>query len=299
MKYLFSALLLSGCGASNSSSIASLKISDAKTVVTMVASDVQEGKWSSSAKFEKTAQVIEKENPDFVISAGDLSNSRGSVDDYNQLDKAWGRFKTKILPVPGNHDYVAKNAVPFFDYFSNISPRNKGYYVANVGAWMVIGLNWYADSSHKFGKQDAQMVWLADVMKKKPIGMPVLFFSHGPRYTKASGHPEDQNGVSIAWDIMLKYKPDVKIFVGGHLNGIYERWKPMDNNKKYDKNGIRSFLVATGGASPYSAGNTDTLLESTAKVYGAMKLVLRSNGYDWEFKPIEGSTFTDKGSLDF
>ena len=45
--------------------------------------------------------------------------------------------------------------------------------------------------------------------------------------------------------------------------------------------------------------STDSYLEKTGNARGALKLTLRPNGYDWEFKPAEGYSFTDSGSLDF
>jgi Icc-related predicted phosphoesterase len=265
----------------------------------MVASDIQEGNWSKTVRFEKTAQVIEKEKPDYVIAAGDLSNAKGTVADYQQLDKAWGRFKSIILPIPGNHDQVT-DINNFYNYFAYMNYKGKGYFTKDIGAWTVIGLNYEFTSAHVFKAGDAQMVWLDSVLKNKPKGRPVLVFSHPPRYTRGdSGGYENAGKVSVVWDILLKYAPDVKIYIAGHVNGVYERWQVMDNNKKASVTGIRSFTVATGGTSSYKAGVAGDLLESTANVYGAMKLILRSNGYDWEYKPTEGYNFQDVGSFNF
>lgn len=312
---LLCTLLLFGCG-DNTNTLDQVEqvasFNQAASVKFMVASDIQEGSWSKTVRFEKTAQVIEKENPDYVISAGDLSNSRGTANDYLQFDRAWGRFKNKILAVPGNHDYKTDKANPFFDYFNGVSSmkglpevgthagiRGKGYFAINVGAWTIIGLNFYANG-HSYTAGDAQMTWLENTMKNKPKGRPVLFYSHPPRYTRVDkGGYENAGKISVVWDVMMKYAPDVKIYIAGHSNGNYERWQPMNNKKLADANGIRSFLVATGGTSPYKGGTAGGLLESTAQLFGAMKLVLRPNGYDWDYKPIDGYTFTDKGSLNF
>jgi 3',5'-cyclic AMP phosphodiesterase CpdA len=262
---------------------------------------VQSGSWSTSAKYEKTAQVIERENPSWVISAGDLSNSLGSASNYAQFHKAWGKFKGKILSVPGNHDYMTDGANPFFDYFgASAGVRGKGYYAKDVGAWTVIGLNWYANGQKGFKAGDEQMRWLDETMKKKPVGRPVLFFAHPPRYTRCANCGYENAGkVSVVWDVMLKYRGDVKIYIAGHANGIYERWVPMNNVKQASATGIRQFIVATGGAGPYKTGVASGLCEAAANAYGAMRLVLRQDGYDWEYKTIPGITYTEKGSFNF
>ncbi len=280
----------------------------AETVVVMAAADVQSGAWSPTVNAEKTAKVIEQNNPDFVIAPGDLSNASGTASDYAQYHKSWGRFRDKTYCVSGNHD---KSSNAFFDYFNgpgqddgvptagrHTGPRGKGYFSVNMGKWMLIGLNPYATGG-KFTRGDEQMTWLEETMRVKPKGVPVVVIEHAPRYTKAAGHDENSTEVSIAWDIFMAHKPDVRLFVTGHMNGVYERWKPMNNKKAEASDGIRSFTVATGGAGSYAAGTPDKLLEKSKKIYGALKLTLRSDGYDWDFKPIEGSTFSDTGTFDF
>ena len=61
--------------------------------------------------------------------------------------------------------------------------------------------------------------------------------------------------------------------------------------------GIREFVAGMGGGSHYGIGtikpnsqvrNTDT--------YGVLKLTLHPTGYEWQFVPEAGKTFTDSGS---
>jgi hypothetical protein len=37
-------------------------------------------------------------------------------------------------------------------------------------------------------------------------------------------------------------------------------------------------------------------IHSPAAAFGVLKLTLKQNGYDWQFIPITGGTFTDSGS---
>src|SRR5262249_13206168 len=65
--------------------------------------------------------------------------------------------------------------------------------------------------------------------------------------------------------------------------------------------GLREFVVGTGGKnhipSQYSIQTTKTNLEaSNPDTFGVLKLTLHSDGYDGEFVPEPGKTFTDKGS---
>ena len=276
----------------------------------MAAGDIQSGRWSPRATFEKTARVLDTNPHDFVLGLGDMSNEHGTAWDYAQLDRAWGRHKNKLLAVPGTHDAGAGDS--FYDYFNgkgrndglpaagaHAGPRGKGYFATSLGAWLLIGLNFCATPSQRFAANDAQMRWLAEVMKAKPKGKPVIVINHTPRYTHASNHHENEQDVSVAWEILLRYKPDVRLFLCAHMNGIYERWAPMDNARRADAAGIRSFTVGTGGQRPYRLGKTDRLLEKAGVVFGVLQLTLRPDGYDWAFKAIAGSTFQDSGTLRF
>jgi hypothetical protein len=79
---------------------------------------------------------------------------------------------------------------------------------------------------------------------------------------------------------------------------IYERFAPQTPTGAADPvHGIREIIAGTGGRSHYGIGtikpnsevrNTDT--------FGILKLTLHSGGYDWNFVPEAGKTFTDAGS---
>ena len=61
--------------------------------------------------------------------------------------------------------------------------------------------------------------------------------------------------------------------------------------------GLREFVVGTGGVGHYGFGtalSTSQVRNSTT--YGVLKLTLKSTGYDWQFVPVAGSSFTDSGS---
>jgi len=124
-------------------------------------------------------------------------------------------------------------------------------------------------------------------------GAHILAYWHHPRYS--SGEHGDNVSMAPIWDLLCDAHTDVVIV--GHDHD-YERFAPINKNGKQDNaNGIREFVVGTGGAShdhpshlaPYSqVRNFDT--------FGVLKLTLHAHSYDWQFVPIAGQTFTDSGS---
>ena len=95
----------------------------------------------------------------------------------------------------------------------------------------------------------------------------------------------------------LLYEHNAEVILNGH-DHIYERFAPQDSNGLADPSrGIREFIVGTGGANHTSIAavqpnsevrNTDT--------FGALKLTLHSDRYDWQFIPVADKTFSDSGT---
>jgi acid phosphatase type 7 len=87
------------------------------------------------------------------------------------------------------------------------------------------------------------------------------------------------------------------VILTGH-DHIYERFAPQTPTGAADPlNGIRSFVVGTGGSNhttiPSVASNSEV---RNADTFGILRLTLRPNSYDWRFVPEPGKTFTDSGS---
>src|SRR5206468_4105445 len=74
-------------------------------------------------------------------------------------DPAWGRFKSKTFPAPGNHEYETAFGAPYFAYFgSRAGPSGLGYYSFTLGNWLILSLN----SMTPLGAGSEQLVWVQD-----------------------------------------------------------------------------------------------------------------------------------------
>jgi hypothetical protein len=85
--------------------------------------------------------------------------------------------------------------------------------------------------------------------------------------------------------------------LSGH-NHNYERFAPVDPAGQLDTaRGIRQFVAGTGGESHYLFGAIQPNSEvRNSDTFGVLKLTLKASGYDWQFVPEAGRTFTDTGS---
>lgn len=237
----------------------------------------------------QTAELIEK-IPGTVLAVGDLAYPKGTHADFARCyAPTWGRFKSRTLPVPGNHDYQTPNAAGYFDYFGKrAGEAGKGYYSVDKGGWHIVALNSNIDA----GANSEQVKWLRDDLAGNRHTC-ILAFWHHPRFT--SGYHGNDANTAVLWDML--YEAGASVVIAGHDHD-YERFAPLNGKGQRDeKRGIRAFVVGTGGAKLYDFNFRTEVSEAwNANSWGVLKLELRVDGYDWEFMPAGGGTYRDAGS---
>jgi hypothetical protein len=97
------------------------------------------------------------------------------------------------------------------------------------------------------------------------------------------------------WQILYNAKAD--LVINGHAHN-YERFAPQDSNGNLDlTNGLREFVVGTGGESLQAFTTTAPNSEvRNGSNFGVLKLTLHATAYDWQFVHVAGQSFTDSGS---
>ena len=238
----------------------------------------------SRTQDEQTAQLLDNISGT-VFTAGDNAYVDGTYTEYlNCYEPTWGRHKSRTKPSPGNHEYLTSGAAGYFQYFNNIP----SYYAYNLGAWRIYSLN----SEISASSTSAQATWLQDDLANNPHQC-VLAYWHKPRWSSGTNHG-DNSGMQAIWQIL--YDAGAELVLNGHEHH-YERFSEMNASGTAVSSGLREIVAGTGGASLYPFGTpkwASQVRNNTA--YGVLKLTLHSTGYDWQFVPIPGSTFTDSGS---
>jgi hypothetical protein len=275
----------------------------APTPVTIVAvGDITcgEASYSSAApdrcQQRATSDLVLSLQSHRVLTIGDNVNGYGRYSEFIGLfDPTWGRFKNKILPIPGNHEYEEdRTAKGYFDYFNGVGVANgvageriKGYRSFEMGSWHIVALN------SNCAKVDcvAEAAWLRNDLATHPAPCTLAYFHH-PLF---SSPPVDEEGRVIHfWQALHDFRADV--ILNGHMHN-YQRFAPLTpNGVRDDQLGIRQFIVGTGGYSHYRftglAPNTEVRNDTA---YGVLEMMLKESGYSWRFVPVAGGGFTDSG----
>jgi hypothetical protein len=238
---------------------------------------------------EETAQLLASISGT-IFTAGDNVYPNGSASDFAKcFQPSWGQFLNRIRPAPGNHDYRTSNAAGYFAYFgSSAGKPGEGYYSYDLGTWHIVVIN----SNIARDAHSPQYAWLQQDLAAHR-GANILAYWHHPRYS--SGEHGDNTSMDPIWDLLCDAHTDVVIV--GHDHD-YERFAPINKDDQRDNaNGIREFVVGTGGAShdhlTHVAPNSEVRGFDT---YGVLKLTLHAHSYDWQFIPVAGQIFTDSGS---
>lgn len=231
-----------------------------------------------------------------VLPLGDLAYEVGSLVEFNNCyGPTWGRFNDRVRPTPGNHEYGVDAATGYFTYFGDIATplepgcktNCKGYYSFNLGSWHLISLN--SEIPHDAGSEQEQ--WLRADLAANPA-LCTLAYWHRPRF--ASGNP-DRVAAHDLFQALYDYGVDVLLVAHEHS---YERFGPQDpGGQAAPGRGVRQIIVGTGGAPlrdfRFIQPNSEV---RNSETWGVLKMTLRPTGYDWEFIPISGQSFTDAGS---
>ncbi|WP_338845761.1 metallophosphoesterase [Massilia sp. W12] len=193
----------------------------------------------------------------------------------------WGRFLQRTWAAAGNHEYYSKDALPYYAYFgAQAGPAGLGYYRKTFKGWQLYALN----SNLKGEAMQRQLDWLRQEIQQNPARCSLAYWHH-PRYS-SGGHGNDQR-MQQAWQILQD--AGAELVLAGHDHD-YERFAPQDANGNARPDGIAQFVVGTGGTRlssfllqrPHSQAAFND-------AHGVLQLVLRENGYDWQFLTTDGA----------
>jgi hypothetical protein len=233
-----------------------------------------------------TSNLIGKIRPTAVLELGDNQYPVGRYRSYERyFGPSWGRFEAISHPVPGNHEYLSRDANGYYRYFGSLAgDPSRGYYSYDLGRWHLIALNAECGFIGGCTAGSPEERWLATDLRRHPAAC-ILAYWHQPRFS--SGQHGDEPVYGAFWRDLFAVHADVVL--NGHDHD-YERFAPQDPSGGADQAGIREFVVGTGGKSHYrfkqiqpnSVARNDT-------ASGVLVMTLHPDSYSWRFESVDGS----------
>ncbi|MEO7261618.1 MAG: metallophosphoesterase [Jatrophihabitantaceae bacterium] len=244
---------------------------------------------AQTCQHKATSDLLLRRELAAVLTLGDEQYVEGRLKNFQtEYGPTWGRVLSITHPAPGNHEYQS-GGDGFFQYFGAAAgdPRHP-YYSFEVGAWHVIALNSECPSAGGCGKGSAQERWLRSDLRAHPTRCTLAFW-HIPRFS--SGGHGDNVTYQTFWDDLHAAGAD--LILNGHDHN-YERFAPQTPSGAPAADGIREFVVGTGGKNLLRLHAPKANSEVRSATFGVLELTLHPGGYDWEFVPIAAG-FTDRG----
>lgn len=258
------------------------------SVTVLAAGDIQHPSSTSP-----TAPIVRNTPHDAVITLGDNQYDSGTLANYNSFwTPNWGTAApfSRLYPSPGNHDGSLSGYCAYFSGKTPVSPCPPHYHFT-LGNWDFYSM--YTGSSSGSGDfSAADKTWLDQQLAASTKQCQAVYFHH-PRYS--AGTHGNSGGLADDWQMMMNRRVD--LVLSGHDHN-YQRFNLMNANGGVDMtNGIREFVVGTGGESHYGTSNRPAGIQAfNADTYGVLRLTLGAAGYGWQFLPQAGRTFTDSGN---
>lgn len=225
---------------------------------------------------------------------GDNAYESGSKQEYEACyGPTWGRHKKRTRPAVGNHEYVTPGASGYFDYFGAAAgDPTRGYYSFEHGAWHVVVLNSNCAAIGGCGPGSPQETWLRADLGAHPSACTLAYWHH-PRFNSGAVHG-NAAFMRDLWQALVDHGVDLAL--SGHEH-LYERFAPLDADGNPHPDGVRSFVVGTGGRAlyPFATPQPGSQVRNNT-TFGVLWLTLRPDSYDWLFVPAAPGTFSDSGT---
>jgi acid phosphatase type 7 len=188
-------------------------------------------------------------------------------------EPTWGVHRSRTLAVPGNHDYVNGSSDDFRAYFSIESDVN--YYARRLGDWLVIGL----DSQLIGDALDREYQWLDETLRDNAELRCTLALWHMPAFSSGLEHGPTPK-MQRFWALLDERRAE--FVLNGHEH-FYEAFGPLDSSGIPAADGMREFVVGTGGAHLYPIWRLTHDSRVRLARHGVLELTLDDGRYSWRF----------------
>jgi len=193
-------------------------------------------------------------------------------------EPTWGVHRATTIAVPGNHDYVDGRSDDFRAYFGVVSQEN--YFARRLGDWLVIGI----DSQLIGGALDRQYEWLDATLRENADARCTLALWHMPAFSSGLEHGPTPK-MQRFWALLDEH--GVEFALNGHEH-FYEAFGPLDSKGAAAADGMREFVVGTGGAHLYPVWNPFHTSKVRLARHGVLRLTLDDGTYSWQFIDTSG-----------
>ena len=271
-------------------------------------------------RYDRVAETIRELGPDAFLALGDLQYLHGAYEDFQRYyDRFFADLKPITYPAIGNHETYTLYGEGYYRYFGDRAHPPGGFYSFDLGSWHLVALNsqlckgstWTPELGQRApitkspaldrgcGPGTPEYEWLKKDLVTHPAACTLAYLHH-PLF----GSEPYPQGVFL-YQLQPLYElldtSGVDVVLAGHEHN-YQRFAAMDAFGRPDPNGLRLFVVGTGGdtygdlPTGEAAANREAAQDRS---FGVLSMTLGEGGYDWEFVVAPGErAYEDAGHGD-
>jgi hypothetical protein len=187
-------------------------------------------------------------SPQALLGLGDYQYEVPSAKAFaSTYGPTWGRLKAITIPAIGNQEYKVHEANTFTGYFAGQTGPEQHYWSTTLGAWHVVILNSNCTVvTGGCGLGSPQQKWLASDLDANTSRCTLALWHH-PRWSNGLTGPDTRTNAMFA--TLAAHRVD--ILLSGH-EADYERFGKLDGDGRPSQQGVRQFVVGTGGQVVYN-----------------------------------------------
>ncbi|MEI2715461.1 MAG: metallophosphoesterase [Candidatus Nanopelagicales bacterium] len=257
----------------------------------------------NQCRFKEVSDIAVSLQPDALLGLGDYQYEVPKAEAYQDIyGPTWGRLRSITLPAIGNQELKVFEANTFRQYFGERAGPPEGYWSTELGRWHVVVLNSNCTVViGGCGEGSPQQIWLTEDLAANDSKC-TLAIMHHPRWSTGIAGPDGRT------DALYRTldQGGVDILLSGH-EADYERFGQLDADGNPSMEGVRQFVVGTGGQAVYRPEqgaapwrNKGVLIESEYadfEHHGVLELQLDPDRYSWAFHSLDTKKpITDSGS---
>ena len=226
-------------------------------------------------------KVLDADRSALAFAIGDLTHSGHEIEYQTYYDNTWGKFKDRTVFGIGNHDtmYALPRGAAYYAYTA--APK---YYARTLGnSWRVYMLT-CMNATEGGVSLTEQLAWLKADLAEHAATHHILAMVHYPMFASVCEHHlKDMTSkprVGPMWDALQG--AGCEFVVSGHAHR-WERLKPMLRDGTVSNDGIRQFVVGTGGVKLRGIIQQHPNSENILVEYGVVRYDLYPDRYEWKF----------------
>lgn len=221
------------------------------------------------------------------LALGDIAYFSGTREEYRKCYAPhYGRLLPTTWPTPGNHEYRS-HTDGYRDYFGDRlgGTRKAPWYTVRFGNWLILMLDSNCQPRGGCGVGSDQYEWVKQTLAAQPSQCLAAAWHH-PRWGTG-----EEEGTGKPMDRIYRLLDDAgaDFLLTGHLHR-YERFSRTGPDGRASVDGIRQFVVGTGGAPLLKYDESLPTLERSLRVHGVLRMNLEPDAFTWEFVDTTGTS---------